>query len=67
MMTKKMLTGIAVVALVGTLSAAAFAAPAAGRGRGGAHGRLGLSGLLFANLRHQRGYQPFFGAWCQPL
>ena len=34
MMTKKMLTGIAVVALVGTLSAAAFAAPAAGRGRG---------------------------------
>lgn len=44
MMTKKMLTGIAVVALVGTLSAAAFAAPAAGRGRG-AGMRTGMGAL----------------------
>ena len=34
MMTKKLFTGIAVVALIGVLSAAAFAAPGAGRGRG---------------------------------
>ena len=38
MMTKKLFTGIAVVALIGVLSAAAFAAPGAGRGRGAGMG-----------------------------
>ena len=68
MMTKKLFTGVAVVALIGVFlgahrSASASAGSYFGLCRGAVSRGSCLPGLFFTHLRHQRGHQPLAGTW----